>query len=309
FEPEAIGGEMEGAGVYAACQDKKVDWILVKAICDWANEKGEDKAARQQKAATNAVAFVLHALEFADVDWKARRRNAKKAAVKFTNTGPGTAAGIANVHGNVIFNPQSSISNLQSSIPTQPFFFGREGELATIADAIHPDSRTWGALVDGPGGIGKTALAIKAAHDAPAAHYPRKIFLSAKVRQLTPKGEEKLEDFMLPNYMALLSELARELGEGGLAKTPENARANALRRKLAGERALLVIDNLETFPEVERTRLYQFLGRLPPGGKAIVTSRRRADLDARAVRLGRLEQKDALALLTELAKTNRRVAQ
>jgi len=37
FEPEAIGGEMEGAGLYVACQDQKVDWILVKAICDWAD--------------------------------------------------------------------------------------------------------------------------------------------------------------------------------------------------------------------------------------------------------------------------------
>ena len=29
---EAIGGEMEGAGLYAAAQRKKVDWILVPDI-------------------------------------------------------------------------------------------------------------------------------------------------------------------------------------------------------------------------------------------------------------------------------------
>ena len=41
LEPEAIGGEMEGAGLYVACQNSKVDWILVKAICDWADgQKG-----------------------------------------------------------------------------------------------------------------------------------------------------------------------------------------------------------------------------------------------------------------------------
>ncbi|HEX9951963.1 MAG TPA: hypothetical protein VGB53_09365, partial [Rubricoccaceae bacterium] len=34
MEPEAVGGEMEGAGLYVACQDAKVDWILIKAICD-----------------------------------------------------------------------------------------------------------------------------------------------------------------------------------------------------------------------------------------------------------------------------------
>jgi nucleoside phosphorylase len=31
-EPEAIGGEMERAGLYVACQEAKTDWILVKAI-------------------------------------------------------------------------------------------------------------------------------------------------------------------------------------------------------------------------------------------------------------------------------------
>ena len=64
FEPETIGGDMEGAGLYVACQNSKVDWILVKAICDWADgEKAKDKDARQQLAAHNAAAFVLHALQ------------------------------------------------------------------------------------------------------------------------------------------------------------------------------------------------------------------------------------------------------
>ena len=45
---------------------------------------------------------------------------------------------------------------------------------------------------------------------------------------------------MLPNYMALLSELARELGEDQVAKIPENERANAVRRLLTTQRALLL---------------------------------------------------------------------
>ena len=64
FAPEAIGGEMEGAGLYVACHDAKVDWILVKAICDWADgDKAKDKDARQRLAAFNAAAFVAHALQ------------------------------------------------------------------------------------------------------------------------------------------------------------------------------------------------------------------------------------------------------
>lgn len=66
FELEAIGGEMEGAGLYVACHDRKVDWILVKAICDFADgQKAKDKAKRQALAAKNAAAFVHHALGFA----------------------------------------------------------------------------------------------------------------------------------------------------------------------------------------------------------------------------------------------------
>ena len=75
LEPEAIGGEMEGAGLYVACHHAKVDWIMVKAICDFADgQKAHDQAARQALAAKNAAAFVLHALRFVQVDWAEHRR-------------------------------------------------------------------------------------------------------------------------------------------------------------------------------------------------------------------------------------------
>ncbi len=64
IEPEAIGGEMEGAGLYVACQDAKVDWVLVKSICDWADgRKRECMDDRQQLAARNTAAFIVHALK------------------------------------------------------------------------------------------------------------------------------------------------------------------------------------------------------------------------------------------------------
>jgi tetratricopeptide (TPR) repeat protein len=69
-----------------------------------------------------------------------------------------------------------------------------------------------------------------------------------------------------------------------------------------------VIDNLETLPDPERVQLYKFLSRLPDGCKAIVTSRRRSDVDARVIRVDRLDLKDALSLIGELAKTNRSLA-
>ena len=57
--PEAIGLEMEGAGLYSAANKRKVDWIIVKGISDW----GFNKSDRwQQLAATNAAEFVKHTL-------------------------------------------------------------------------------------------------------------------------------------------------------------------------------------------------------------------------------------------------------
>jgi tetratricopeptide (TPR) repeat protein len=195
-----------------------------------------------------------------------------------------------------------------STLPHQPYFFGREKELKIIAEALSPESRTWGALIDGPGGIGKTALAIRAAHLAPDSLFDRKIFITAKVRELTPEGEKPLVDFSHNNYFSMLNELALELGEVGIPRLAPKERANQLRMAMAGKKILIIFDNLETIQKNERDRLFQFLTRLPGGSKAIVTSRRRADVDARVIRLDRLSSTEALQLIEELAKTNLRLA-
>jgi nucleoside phosphorylase len=60
-----IGGEMEGAGLYVSSADHKVDWIVVKAICDFADgNKGKDKESRQILAATNAAHLLVDALQY-----------------------------------------------------------------------------------------------------------------------------------------------------------------------------------------------------------------------------------------------------
>lgn len=57
--PTAKGGEMEGVGLYSAC-DGSVDWILVKGICDFADgKKGVDKAKNQEIAIDSALSLCL----------------------------------------------------------------------------------------------------------------------------------------------------------------------------------------------------------------------------------------------------------
>lgn len=102
FEPEAIGGEMEGGGLYVACHDKKIDWILMKSICDFADgQKEKDKDERQAMAAKNAASFVRHALAFAKVDWQSHAPRAPLPAgfvMKPAEARPDASAIIARIH-------------------------------------------------------------------------------------------------------------------------------------------------------------------------------------------------------------------
>jgi nucleoside phosphorylase len=81
-EPEAIGGEMEGAGLYSAAYRKKVDWIVVKAICDWADgKKSDNKERNQQIAAQNAAAFTIFVMEQGGLT-RSRRNLDRSDAIK-----------------------------------------------------------------------------------------------------------------------------------------------------------------------------------------------------------------------------------
>lgn len=61
FSDEAIGGEMEGSGLYVSAHELNTAWIVAKAICDWGDENKDD--SNQTTAAVNAVNFVIHVIE------------------------------------------------------------------------------------------------------------------------------------------------------------------------------------------------------------------------------------------------------
>lgn len=63
-EPEAIGGEMEGAGLAAVAKREEVPWIVVKAIVDWASDKEAQNTEQHQRAmARNAFLLIVRALD------------------------------------------------------------------------------------------------------------------------------------------------------------------------------------------------------------------------------------------------------
>ncbi|HEX4630467.1 MAG TPA: DUF4062 domain-containing protein [Chthoniobacterales bacterium] len=205
-----------------------------------------------------------------------------------------------------------AVKPLSTSIPNnlprlQPFF-GRTEELKQIKEALDPASRTWGALVDGPGGMGKTSLAVRAAYDCAADQFDRIIFVSVKDREMDDDGERTLGNLLVPGFLEMLNEVARELGQPEIAKAPEDQRIRLLLDALDRARALLILDNLESIPKSDRDQLFTFVKRLPAGCKAVLTSRRRIGSGSELVQLDILDQDAALATLANLAEHNKLLA-
>jgi tetratricopeptide (TPR) repeat protein len=194
--------------------------------------------------------------------------------------------------------------SVPNNLPRLQSFFGRENELAAIRESLDPKNSTWGALIDGPGGMGKTSLAIRAALDCPRAQFQRIIFLSAKDREMDDDGVRSRGVFILPGLVEILNELARELGQPDISKSAEDQRIRLLLETLRSNRVLLILDNLESLTKSDRDQLFTFVRNLPPGCKAILTSRLRIGSGFDERTLGPLDENAALATLDDLAQHN-----
>src|SRR2546425_8585087 len=115
-----------------------------------------------------------------------------------------------------------------------PSFYGREGELATLAQWVVQE-RCRVVSVLGLGGIGKSALAVSLMHQV-AAHF--EVVLWRSLRDA-------------PACEALLEECLQVLAPQPLREVPASleGRLSLLLEFLRQERALLVLDNLETLLE------------------------------------------------------------
>lgn len=141
---------------------------------------------------------------------------------------------------------------IPNNLPRRAAFFGRTKEMNIVMRALSPADRTWGILVDGIGGIGKSAIAMEAAYRAQeAALFEAFIFVTAKqnilepggIRELTPPART-LDEF--------LNETARVLGQPGIAKLTGDEKRITLIDALRAIPTLLVYDNLETLSKEEQ---------------------------------------------------------
>ena len=186
---------------------------------------------------------------------------------------------------------------IPNNLPRRQAFFGRTKEMETVMRALSPADRTWGVLVDGIGGIGKSAIAIEAAYRAQeASTFEAFVFVTAKTNILDPSGIKELN----PPARTLdefLNETARVLGQIGIAKLTGNEKRRALIDVLRSMRTLLIYDNLETLSKEEQEGIADFLRELPQGCKAIITSRRRGGEGGVWLRVEKLDWDAALGII------------
>ncbi|MEU8247381.1 helix-turn-helix domain-containing protein [Nonomuraea sp. NPDC048916] len=136
-------------------------------------------------------------------------------------------------------------------------FVGRGDELALLGEALDPAShRARLAVISGPPGVGKTALAVHAGHRF-AARFPDG-HLYAALRCVTGDPAKPLD---------VMAHLLRLLGlDGSALPTDVDACAGLLRARLAGRRILLILDDATGYHQVEPM--------LPPEGVAVVVTSR-----------------------------------
>lgn len=185
--------------------------------------------------------------------------------------------------------PASSPNQLPSSIAD---FTGREGHLARIRDILTADQRSDSPryavpiiAIAGPGGVGKSTLAVRAAHELSEAFPDGQLYVDHQ----SASGENRI--------CTLLARLLHALGVPDSAIPDDRAeRTQMYRSRLAGKRVLLVLDDVADEDDV--------LPLLPgsPTCALLATSRTRlAGLPgAHWIDIDAFDRETSLALLTKL---------
>ena len=183
--------------------------------------------------------------------------------------------------------------------PDYADFFGREEERKELLDHLeHP--RAWITVIDGIGGVGKTALALNCAEyvrdmsRSNQADFEYVIWASAKTEKLNHQGIAQLQ----PNFTDLYSLLNTIIEVTGFEDCETQNQLSLVKEILAIGKTLLVLDNLETVSDPD---LYAFLQDIPTPSRVLATTRTRLEGSHRNLRLTALPMPDALEMVRQLA--------
>lgn len=176
-------------------------------------------------------------------------------------------------------------------------FVGREAHLLQLDVAMvgEEPGAPWIVAIDGPPGVGKTALALRLAHQVKERFPDGQMYVD--LHGYSPDAQPSRPDVVLEEFLVALGTSASAIPSG------TGQRAALFRSLLAGSRILLVLDNAHDSRQIEQL--------LPgaPGCGVIVTSRRRlSGLQMRQdqrMTLGPLSEDESVALLRTVIGTER----
>ncbi|WP_051450539.1 AfsR/SARP family transcriptional regulator [Actinospica robiniae] len=182
-----------------------------------------------------------------------------------------------------------------------PDFVGRAREASELVDLLRPrEDREAGlgrspssariAVISGPGGVGKSSLALLVGHGAMPGYAGGALY--ADLRGSSPSPEEPA---------SVLTSFLHALGVEGRAVPDDlDGRAALLRSLTAARGVLILLDDARSSAQVRPL--------LPaPGGAALITSRSHLSglAGARCIELGELPWEEAMGLLAAIVGTER----
>lgn len=285
---DTLAVEMEARGVLKAIHaNAHVPALIIRGISDLLDGKSAaDASGSQERAARHASAFVFEILARLDPAMFSPHHFAEAHVSPGELNSPRVAA------------LPASVATLPPHLPDEPYYPlpGREQHLGRLLDVLSNPNGPPAVVIDGLGGMGKTALAVEGVRRALDQQlFARVVGDSAKQEQFVGGEIVRLSQATLDSE-SLLDTIARQLDHWEIPTLSQEEKHIRLAQLLRQRRYLILVDNLESTNNAQEV-VAHLRGFLNPS-RALLTSRQKVYHDfVLPLSLQELDLQDALLFL------------